>query len=255
MSYEIPEWAQTPPDATTPRLLSSYSKATKNDTTPFSVDTEHGTAHFVGKHGNYFTTLQGCPCGSFPKPCKHMYRLALELGIMPGLFSSDHAKISNRKAASDSKISNSDLRTHLEVLSPDACELLLSFLPFSGEAGSNYVVIPRTSAVSELIASGFLMESNEKFQELKPHCDRKALQEYLLSMGIVVSDNALNKGARWTTTWAFLDRIRESMPNHIAELLATVDGTPFSYDKAFMIRAILDPDSGERVRAENLRLF
>ena len=55
--------------------------------TPVSVDKEAGTADIIGKHGEYFVSLDGCDCLDFMKrklPCKHMYRLALELGLVPG---------------------------------------------------------------------------------------------------------------------------------------------------------------------------
>ena len=57
--------------------------------TPLSVDFNEESAVFKGTSKNqYFTTLAGCSCvdyGMRKKPCKHMYRLAMELGVFPGL--------------------------------------------------------------------------------------------------------------------------------------------------------------------------
>ena len=57
--------------------------------TPLSVDSIGESAVFKGTSKNrYFTTLMGCNCvdyGMRKKPCKHMYRLAMELGAFPGL--------------------------------------------------------------------------------------------------------------------------------------------------------------------------
>lgn len=92
---EIPAWAQSPPDAANPKLLSSYQKAVKADTTPLSVNAENGTAEFIGRHGHYIASLSDCPCGSYPKPCKHMYRLAMELGFMSASVDSNYAKMAN----------------------------------------------------------------------------------------------------------------------------------------------------------------
>ena len=59
--------------------------------TPISIDSETGTGYFSGSSGRYTTTLNRCECGDFlrrRRPCKHIYRLAMELG----LFASDGMK-------------------------------------------------------------------------------------------------------------------------------------------------------------------
>jgi predicted nucleic acid-binding Zn finger protein len=57
--------------------------AKKSDTTPSTVDRENESAEFKGSGKSvYITTLNSCSCGDFIKrklPCKHIYRLALEL--------------------------------------------------------------------------------------------------------------------------------------------------------------------------------
>ena len=53
---------------------------------PVSIDKDKGTAEFLGSDGNiYNTTLESCDCMDFnmrQMPCKHMYRLAVECGII-----------------------------------------------------------------------------------------------------------------------------------------------------------------------------
>lgn len=59
--------------------------------TPVSVDQAATSAIFQGKKGRYVSTLSHCDCEDFRRrslPCKHIYRLALELGVIPGPFSS-----------------------------------------------------------------------------------------------------------------------------------------------------------------------
>lgn len=59
--------------------------AKKADLTPVRVDPDDGMAYFQGKHGKYETFLDSCPCGDFHRrhlPCKHIYRLAMELNLM-----------------------------------------------------------------------------------------------------------------------------------------------------------------------------
>jgi len=59
--------------------------------TPTQISLDCGTAEFKGSRGVYQTTLNSCGCEDFRRrnlPCKHMYRLALELKLIPGSFSS-----------------------------------------------------------------------------------------------------------------------------------------------------------------------
>lgn len=69
--------------------------------TPLNISVEKGTGAFKGENGQYTTTLTGCSCGSFRRdrlPCKHMYRLAHELGIYDlGPVKSDSSQIPELK--------------------------------------------------------------------------------------------------------------------------------------------------------------
>lgn len=135
MPYTVPEWAKHPPNATTPRLVSSYAKAPGADLTPLpgTVDKENGSATFAGRHGNYTATLAGCPCGSNPKPCKHMYRLAMELGIMSGALSSNPTEAENRYDANESdQVSLRDAVSALENLDDPSQLFLKKILPLIG---------------------------------------------------------------------------------------------------------------------------
>ena len=62
------------------------ASAKSSKTTPSSVDKERMSAVFPGSGKKpYFTTLDSCSCGDFLRrqlPCKHIYRLAIELGVL-----------------------------------------------------------------------------------------------------------------------------------------------------------------------------
>lgn len=61
------------------------SSAKKAENTPISIDINAAVATFSGSHGVYNTTLEACRCGDFirrRKPCKHMYRLAIECKLV-----------------------------------------------------------------------------------------------------------------------------------------------------------------------------
>lgn len=63
--------------------LKRIATAKKADTTPSTIDHENKTAEFKGSGKSpYITTLDSCSCRDFfvrKLPCKHIYRLALEL--------------------------------------------------------------------------------------------------------------------------------------------------------------------------------
>lgn len=139
MPYTIPEWAKRPPDASTPRLASSYGKAPGKDLTPLpgTLDKENGSAVFSGRHGNYETTLTSCPCGSNPKPCKHMYRLAMELGIMSGDLSICPTEAENRYAANETgQVSLREAVSELENLDEPSQLFLKNALSPISDIGS-----------------------------------------------------------------------------------------------------------------------
>ncbi|MCL2110932.1 MAG: hypothetical protein FWH32_01495 [Clostridiales bacterium] len=59
------------------------ASAKKAGCTPIVIDYENQTGTFSGSSGVYQTSLLNCPCVDYmrrKKPCKHMYRLAIELG-------------------------------------------------------------------------------------------------------------------------------------------------------------------------------
>lgn len=74
------------------RLISAKSKKL----TPVFVNRDDCFACFQGSHGRYETFLDSCPCGDFrrsKRPCKHIFRLALELGVLAGQYEADNSAI------------------------------------------------------------------------------------------------------------------------------------------------------------------
>ena len=76
-------WTEHPADTDEEKRLAS---AQQSKTSPLSVDKEHETGVFYGSGKlPYQTSLAACTCNDFvkrKKPCKHVYRLAMELGII-----------------------------------------------------------------------------------------------------------------------------------------------------------------------------
>lgn len=72
-------------------------KAAGAECTPISIDRDNQCGMFAGSSGRYRTWLSECECVDFRRrnyPCKHMYRLASELGLYEiGAVASDTSKL------------------------------------------------------------------------------------------------------------------------------------------------------------------
>lgn len=78
-----------------------------------TIHAEKNTAKIVGSDGTYSVSLDKCTCYDFESrnlPCKHMYRLALDLGLLADL------PKSNRKAAKTFKDNINDEIEHYKDL-------------------------------------------------------------------------------------------------------------------------------------------
>lgn len=78
------DWKSWDEIHTEPDQKKRLASAKKAECTPVSLDKEQNTGVFSGSHGVYETSLLSCTCVDFSrrkKPCKHMYRLAIELGV------------------------------------------------------------------------------------------------------------------------------------------------------------------------------
>ena len=75
-------WTEHPADTDEEKRLAS---AQQSKTSPLSVDKEHETGVFYGSGKEpYQTSLASCTCNDFvkrKKPCKHIFRLAMELDV------------------------------------------------------------------------------------------------------------------------------------------------------------------------------
>ncbi|WP_410495784.1 SWIM zinc finger family protein [Cellulosilyticum sp. ST5] len=63
-----------------------FEKACSTDVKPVSIESKENYGIFKGSgKAPYMTTLEDCTCTDFKRrkrPCKHMYRLAVELGVI-----------------------------------------------------------------------------------------------------------------------------------------------------------------------------
>lgn len=106
------------------------SSAQKAACTPVQVEQDNLCGSFEGGHGAYSTTLSLCTCVDFNRrklPCKHIYRLAMELGLIDCEFTSDKNKIKHYVRKADS-VSISDTVKFIENLSDELQQYIYNVL-------------------------------------------------------------------------------------------------------------------------------
>lgn len=176
-------WDNTwkPETHTTDHALKRIKSAQSAKLTPTKLDSESFCASFQGGHGQYATFLDSCTCIDFnrsKKPCKHIYRLAIELGLMNLDVKSDINAIVTplpKRAKLDEAI---DL---VESLSENAQRELLTIAANIRSTTPNYPVV-LSSVITELINSGIIIDTQErginfgKRKEISALLDRENIQ-------------------------------------------------------------------------------
>lgn len=132
--------------------------------TPIKIDTDDCYGYFQGSHGRYETWLDLCPCGDFIRsklPCKHIYRLAIELGIMNEEAATDQNAIPEVNAR---KISLSETLDIVETLSKEAQHVLWN-IASSTTSNNPFEHIDADEIAEELIKSGIISDDGTGINE------------------------------------------------------------------------------------------
>lgn len=147
--------------------------AQKADLTPILLNRDDCMAYFQGGHGRYETFLDYCPCGDFHRrklPCKHIYRLAMELGLIEGNPINDTTKIKVPKVKDALGLSAAlDI---IEKCSEDAQLLALDIFS-NASAGTYKNFIDNTTEAQELL--------NEKIVHTVPDDDNSLKERHFSS--------------------------------------------------------------------------
>ena len=168
-----------------------YEKAQKVDLTPLSIDKEAGLAYFSGSRKKpYETTLNECTCKDFALrqlPCKHMYRLALELGYLDGDFKGDKNYI-NKNMIND----------YIFTFSPEAQEFLFGLCHPSGDTEC---IANKSSYVQELVDKNFCTTRYVTKEDITSY-PLRSIKRFIYSLKF---DNAPSLHANTKNVYAWLD--------------------------------------------------
>lgn len=149
-------------------------KARKGENTPIEIDRGNGTASFLGSGKNpYIVTLDSCSCFDFSKrklPCKHIYRLAMELGLIDEQFE----KGRNKEAFME------------EVKSlPEGAQKLLFDLTYHWlHQSSGQYLLHRGEDSEALFLKGFCIESLNDYAQAANQMSASQIKEELCYQAI-----------------------------------------------------------------------
>lgn len=150
----IKVWKETWTQETheTEYALKRIKSAESAKLTPIEINETDGFGYFQGGHGRYETFLDYCPCGDFRRsklPCKHIYRLAAELGLMDFDIKHDTNSI---PVPIKERVKLEDTVDLIETLSESA-QLRLRHI-----AGSYIESVVLNKDIADLLASGILVD-------------------------------------------------------------------------------------------------
>jgi hypothetical protein len=139
------------------------------------------SAKQTGKINDYDVSLLNCSCRDFSirrKPCKHMYRLAYEIGIfpLPGKTINDPSIKNSSSTMSDKK----DLEEEVRNLSDKEKELLYLILYEYLYQGKNPIAYPKADVPSNLIKKNIITLSNtDHVEALAKHINKNNLSSFV----------------------------------------------------------------------------
>lgn len=156
-------WNQWSDCHSSPDQEKRIASAKKSACTPVFLDQTSCTGTFKGSSGTHTTALDRCSCVDFNRrrlPCKHMYRLAMELSIFHSDFKSDTSAIIE---PGQRRETISETVKRIETLSNDDQRLLLQAIRDS--SGNNSSACYKSSSeIHTLIDAGLfaLVDDNAK---------------------------------------------------------------------------------------------
>ncbi len=128
--------------------------------TPIKIDSDDLYGYFQGSHGRYETWLDHCPCGDFIRsklPCKHIYRLAMELGVINMDYSSSKIDIPTVRSERFSLEETVDI---IESL-PSEAQFYLLKIASTTSASNRFFPVAEVNSIKPLLDSGIILRATE----------------------------------------------------------------------------------------------
>lgn len=203
------------------------ASAKKTACTPTFVDYIEQTGTFVGSSGHYTVSLDHCTCVDFNRrklPCKHMYRLAMELGLMDGEYESNTADV---VAPIRVKIDFPECVEIVESLSVDA-QIFFKNLLHNMNSKDIYRRVVCSPELTELMGAGLLEESSNPKMQLSGY-KIKELKERLVSIGYSSAIRSKEELVDW-----IINNLAEYIPKICSDTIIVRVPEGVKYQKAYL---------------------
>ncbi len=157
-------WAQETHE--TEYALKRIKSAQSAKLTPVEINSNDSYGYFQGSSGRYETFLDYCPCGDFRRnrlPCKHIYRLAIELGVI----NIDANKNMNSiPVPQNERLTLDETIDLVEILSVDAQHELCNIAKSINSSNPLYRASSNNIYIKELLDSGMLIDYDPEKHEI-----------------------------------------------------------------------------------------
>lgn len=204
MSYEV--WKRWDDVHKLPDQQKRITSAKKAENTPLDIDSERGYGFFSGSHGRYETHLDNCKCADFIRrklPCKHMYRLAIELGVFGGkeAITIDETAVKVPKRERDELVISivSKLENYPDEEQQEIKQILLDIL-YHKQNSAKY---QDASVIKNAISDGLLV-GTECYSYFIPKILKRDMVKAIKDRGDVLPDNC--KLAKDIADWMIAHR-------------------------------------------------
>lgn len=177
-------WEQWSACHESPDQKKRFASAKTAACTPVELDKESGTATFKGSSGTHSASLEKCSCVDYNRrrlPCKHMYRLAMELGLIDADFKSNSSAIVQPRPRSQIEKIEHTVET-IESLTDDQQYLLLEIIRKISSSKPT-VGMEVNSNVSALL-SCHLLEQTDDVPTTLQKCKKDELVTLSTSFGL-----------------------------------------------------------------------
>lgn len=174
---------------TTEHAAKRIKSAKSAKLTPLNIDAENLVGNFKGSSGRYETHLDACQCVDFIRyklPCKHMYRLAIELGVLNEKADSNINLIPHSNSEKANLTATIDI---VETLSADAQKALCR-IAYTITDKKPIIAVNADSVIEELLQSGILVVDGSGIQEKVTFGMKADISEFLTSHNIKFSKSA-----------------------------------------------------------------
>ena len=213
------------------------SSAKSAKLTPVKIDTVDLFGYFQGSSGRYETFLDSCPCGDFirnKKPCKHIYRLAMELGLMDngGIF------INEKMIPIPKKEKKQTLSVLISLLEEGGYSVINEY--YSNSADAPFLADPESFETNFLLSNLFWKEIRDIriFSKLK----KDVLVDFLQQNNIVYQKNMKIDELKTYILENCYSEFRNAFPNRIA-CVRSEDYTAFHKQMHSYCNKVINPYS------------